>query len=169
MKNKIFIYRMKKIINPWKNVEGYMCFACSPANPSGLHMDFYEDGDDVVAIWEPTTYTQGWLDTLHGGVQCTLMDEVAAWVILRKLQTTGVTSKLDAKFIKSVSTNDPQLTIRGRMKDKKRNAVFVETEIFNSQNELCTRADIIYFVVSRERAAEEFSFRGCFIEEEETP
>ena len=35
---------MKKIINPWRNHEGYNCFGCSPDNPIGLHLEFYEDG-----------------------------------------------------------------------------------------------------------------------------
>lgn len=26
---------MKKIINPWKNVEGYNCFGCAPHNAAG--------------------------------------------------------------------------------------------------------------------------------------
>ena len=29
---------MKKIINPWRNHEGYNCFGCSPDNPIGLDM-----------------------------------------------------------------------------------------------------------------------------------
>jgi acyl-coenzyme A thioesterase PaaI-like protein len=156
---------MKKIINPWKGVEGYLCFACSPDNPSGLQMEFYEDGDDVVSVWKPTHHQQGWLKTLHGGIQCTLMDELAAWVILRKLQTTGVTSKIETRFIKSISTEDPQLTIRGRIKDKKRNAVFVDTEIYNAAGELCSRAELIYFIASPEQARQQFSFTGCQTEE----
>ena len=35
---------MKKIINPWKNMEGYNCFGCSPDNEAGVRMEFYEDG-----------------------------------------------------------------------------------------------------------------------------
>lgn len=157
---------MKKIVNPWQGIEGYMCFACSPDNPSGLHMEFYEDGDDVVALWKPEDFCQGWLDTLHGGIQSTLMDEIAGWTIVRKLQTTGVTSRLEAKFIKSISTKEPELTIRSRIKEQKRNAVFLEAEIFNSQQELCARADIVYFVVPPEKAASEFFFKGCKLEDE---
>ncbi|SBV96536.1 PaaI family thioesterase [uncultured Dysgonomonas sp.] len=157
---------MKKIINPWVGLDGYMCFACSPANPSGLHMEFYEDGDDIVAYWKPNEYMQGWLKTLHGGIQSTLMDEIGGWIIIRKLQTTGVTSRLEAKFIKSISTDEPLLTIRGRIKDRKRNAVFLEAEIYNSQDKLCARADMVYFVVSKERATEEFHFCGCKTEDE---
>ncbi len=159
---------MKKIINPWDGLDGYFCFGCSPANPSGLHLEFYEDGDDIVAFWKPKGEYQGWLKTLHGGIQSTLMDELAGWVVLRKLQTTGVTSRLDARFIKSISTDEPRLMIRGRLKEIKRNAVFLESEIYNSKDELCARADLVFFVVNAERATEEFHFCGCKTEEEQT-
>ena len=26
---------MKKIINPWEGLDGYMCFGCAPNNPLG--------------------------------------------------------------------------------------------------------------------------------------
>ena len=116
---------MKKIINPWEGLDGYMCFGCAPNNPLGLHMEFFEDGDDIVAFWKPQGTYQGWLRTLHGGIQTTLMDELAGWVVLRKLQTSGVTSRLDAKFMKSISTDEPQLTIRGRMTDRKLSLIHI--------------------------------------------
>ena len=86
---------MKKIINPWKGMEGYNCFGCAPNNEAGVKMEFYEDNDEVISIWRPRPEYQGWIDTLHGGIQAVLLDEICAWVILRKLQTTGVTSKMD--------------------------------------------------------------------------
>ncbi len=140
---------MKKIINPWKGLDGYMCFGCAPENPQGLHMEFYEDGEDIVAFWEPESHYQGWLETLHGGIQTTMMDELAGWVVLRKLQTSGVTSRLDARFLKSISTREPRLMIRGRIKEQ-----------------LCSRADIVYFVVTKEQATEKFHFAGCKTEDE---
>ena len=69
---------MKKIINPWKDMEGYNCFGCSPDNEAGVRMEFYEDGDEVVSIWKPRPEYQGWLNTLHGGIQSVLLDESAA-------------------------------------------------------------------------------------------
>ena len=36
---------MKKIINPWKGMEGYNCFGCAPNNEAGVKMEFYEDND----------------------------------------------------------------------------------------------------------------------------
>ena len=96
---------MKKIINPWKDMEGYNCFGCSPDNEAGVRMEFYEDGDEVVSIWKPRPEYQGWLNTLHGGIQSVLLDEICGWVVFRKLQTGGVTSKMESRFRKSISTN----------------------------------------------------------------
>ena len=93
---------MKKIINPWKDMEGYNCFGCSPDNEAGVRMEFYEDGDEVVSIWKPRPEYQGWLNTLHGGIQSVLLDEICGWVVFRKLQTGGVTSKIEARLYNSM-------------------------------------------------------------------
>lgn len=117
---------MKKIINPWKGLEGYNCFGCAPNNEAGVKMEFYEDGDEVVSIWKPRPEYQGWIDTLHGGIQAVLMDEICAWVVLRKLQTTGVTSKMETRYRKSVDTKDSHIVLRASIKEVKRNIVIVE-------------------------------------------
>ena len=49
---------MKKIINPWTRREGYDCFGCCPNNPIGVHMTFFEDGDDIVSYWKPSQHYQ---------------------------------------------------------------------------------------------------------------
>lgn len=75
---------LRKIKNPWLHKPGYDCICCSPTNPIGLHLEFWEDGEDVITRWKPSTHYQGWLDTLHGGIQSMLLDEVAGWVVTRK-------------------------------------------------------------------------------------
>ena len=44
---------MKKISNPYLNKEGYNCVCCAPNNPVGLHLEFWEEGEDVLTIWNP--------------------------------------------------------------------------------------------------------------------
>ena len=36
---------MIKLKNPYAEYKEYNCFGCSPTNPSGLKMEFHEDGD----------------------------------------------------------------------------------------------------------------------------
>ena len=141
---------MKKIINPWKDMEGYNCFGCAPNNEAGVKMEFYEDGDEVVSIWKPRPEYQGWFNTLHGGIQSVLLDEICAWVVLRKLQTTGVTSKMETRFRKSVATTDSHIVLRASIREQKR-----------------TEATCTYFTFSQEKAEKEMFFRRCEVEKEE--
>lgn len=157
---------MKKISNPWAGREGYMCFGCSPANANGLHLEFYEDGADIVATWQPDGRFQGWLDTLHGGIQCTLLDEVAGWVVMRKMNTSGVTSRLNTRFLKSIPTTEAQLTVRARLRAIKRNLAFIDAEIYDGAGQVCARAEAIYFTVSREKAESQYHFSSCRLENE---
>lgn len=158
---------MKKIINPWKGFKGYYCFGCSPDNPMGVKMEFYEDGDEIVSFWKPKPEYQGWLDTLHGGIQAVLLDEICAWVIVRKLQTTGVTSKMETRYRKSISTNDTLLEIRASIQEQKRNIILVKATIYNSAKEICTEAVCTYFTFSKEKSQQEMFFTSCEVEETE--
>ena len=130
---------MKKIINPWKGMEGYNCFGCAPNNEAGVKMEFYEDNDEVIC----------------------------AWVILRKLQTTGVTSKMETRYRKSISTNDSHVVLKAHIKEVKRNIVIIEARLYNKDEELCTEALCTYFTFPKEKAREEMHFLSCEVEDEE--
>ena len=158
---------MKKIINPWKGFEGYNCFGCSPDNEAGVKMEFYEDGDEVVSIWKPRPDYQVWLNTLHGGIQAVLLDEICAWVVLRKLQTTGMTSKMETRYRKAISTNDSHVVLRAKIKETKRNIVFIEAKLYDKDGDLCTEAVCTYFTFPQEKAREEMFFKTCEVEPEE--
>lgn len=155
---------MKKIINPWIGIPKYNCFGCSPNNPFGLHMEFFEDGDYIVSKWHPERNYQGWVDTMHGGVLSTLIDETCGWVVTRKMQTSGFTASLNVKFRKPVSTNEPVLTIRANIVKQMRNLLFIHAEISNSQGEVCVEGETTYFLMNQEKA-KEMGFIKCEVEE----
>ncbi|WP_071145124.1 PaaI family thioesterase [Bacteroides ihuae] len=158
---------MKKIINPWKEKEGYNCFGCAPNNPVGVKMEFYEDGDEIVSLWYLKPEYQGWIDSLHGGIQAVLLDEICGWTILRKLQTGGVTSKMETRYLKPVSTTDDHVVLRAHIQEKRRNIILLEAGLYNQQGELCTKALCTYFTFPQEKAKAEMHFMGCEVEEEE--
>lgn len=158
---------MKKIRNPYIGLEhdGYNCFACAPHNPYGLKMEFYEDGDDVVCFWTPRAEYQGWVQTLHGGIQATLMDEVGGWVISRKLQTAAMTTALNMKYRKPVPTGDDvQVEVRAHIVDRKRSFVMIEATL-SCEGEVCSSADITYYCFPEQKAREEFHFLPYELEE----
>lgn len=158
---------MKKIINPWKGMARYHCFGCAPNNEAGVKMEFYEDGDEIVSVWKPQPQYQGWIDTLHGGIQAVLLDEICGWVVTRKLQTAGVTSKMETRYLKPVSTKDKYIVLRASIKEQRRNFVTIEASLYSYAGELCTQAVCTYYTFSREKAEEVMQFRDCEVEEEE--
>ena len=93
---------MRKIKNVHINddPEVYQCFGCSPHNEFGLHLEFWEDGREVVSFWNPKQFLQSYPKVVHGGIQSTLLDEIAGWVVYVKCGTVGLTSELKVKFRK---------------------------------------------------------------------
>lgn len=158
---------MKKIKNPWAGLteKGYNCFACAPTNPYGLKMEFYEDSDDIVSFWTPDDNYQGWLKTLHGGIQATLLDEAAGWLISRKLQTSGMTTNLNVKYMKPIPTgHDIKLEIRARIKEIKRTFAFIDAEI-SYNGTVCTKGDLTFYCFPKEVAERDFYFTNCEVED----
>lgn len=158
---------MKRIINPWRGMDGYRCFGCDPRSEQGLRMEFYEDGDRIVSRWKPRPEFQGWVDTLHGGIQATLADEISSWVVFRKFQTSGVTSRMEVRYLKPIHTSEDHITLQATVVRQRRNIVDIEVKIFNSQDQFCTEALCIYFLFPKEKAHEEFHFCDCGVEEDE--
>lgn len=155
---------IKKIINPYIGLDGYNCFGCSPDNPFGLHLCFYEDGDDIVSKWKPSDNYQGWLNTLHGGIQALLLDEICGWVVTRKLQTAGVTSKMETKYKRPVATNGGEITVRAHIREQKRNIVIIDAVLIDEQGNVCTEATCTYFAFPQEKAIQEMNFQPCEVE-----
>jgi uncharacterized protein (TIGR00369 family) len=156
---------MRKIKNPWTHKEGYNCFGCAPENPFGLHMDFYEEGDDIICFWIPQQHYQGWIGVLHGGIISTLIDETAGWVVTRKLQAAGMTSRLAVKFHQAIRSDETQVTVRARITEQKRNIAIIHVEVENSHGVVCAEGEATYFVMSKEKS-EEMGFISCDVEKE---
>lgn len=143
---------MRKIRNPFKGLEGYNCFGCSPDNSSGLQLSFEEEGDELVSVWTPKNFLQGYHNVLHGGIQATLMDEIASWVVYVKLDTSGVTSTMNVRYLKPVYVTDTRLTLRASVKELRRNLADIEVRLFDSNQNLCVQALITYFTFSKDKS-----------------
>jgi uncharacterized protein (TIGR00369 family) len=143
---------MRKIRNPFKGLEGYNCFGCSPDNSSGLKLSFVEEGDELVSVWSPKSYFQGYHNILHGGIQATLMDEIASWVVYVKLDAFGFTSTMNVRYLKPVYVTDTMLTLRASVKELRKNLADIEVKLFDQHQNLCAWALITYFTFSKNKS-----------------
>lgn len=154
---------MKKIRNPWKdpkNIGDYNCFACSPYNESGLQLEFWEDGDEIVSKWDPLRMYEGWIGVLHGGIQATLLDEIGGWVVMLKLGTTGVTSEMQVKYLKPVQISGGELTVRGKLESVDSRIATISASLFNGAGVECASATLSYFVFPEKIAKARYHFPG---------
>lgn len=151
---------IKRILNPFLKVPGYCCPGCCPTNEKGLRLKFYEEGDDVFSFWMPDPAYQSWTNTLHGGIHCMLLDEVAGWVVFHKLCTTAVTSKMETKYLKPITMDGGRIEIRARITKQMRQVAYIDAELIQ-RGEVCTKATVIYFCAPKEKALEEYGFAGC--------
>jgi uncharacterized protein (TIGR00369 family) len=151
---------MRKIHNPFRGREGYHCFGCSPDHDSGLQLSFLEDGDEIISVWEPKPQFEGYQGVLHGGIQSTLMDEIASWVVYVKLKVAGLTSSMEVRYMKPVFMNGGAVTIRARVLGMRRNLADIRVGIYNKENELCSEGTIVFFTFSEKRSKESFFYPG---------
>ena len=55
------------------------CFGCGPANPRGLRIRSFEDGDVLRAEWTPEAHHEAFEGMLNGGIIGALMDCHSNW------------------------------------------------------------------------------------------
>lgn len=149
---------MKKILNPYPKLKEYNCFGCSPDNSWGLKMSFYEHDDYIMSKWMPHNNFQGYINILHGGIQTTLMDEIASWLIQVKIKTAGVTAKMETRFIKPVLMNKGEILLKAKLIEERKRFARVFVQLFDSENILCTESSIAYFVFPEKLAKKEFNY-----------
>ena len=87
-------------------VEPHNCFACGELNEHGLHLDLHVEGDRCWTELSLPERFQGWEGIAHGGILCTILDEVMAWS-LAATDNWGVTARLNVAFRKPVALGRP--------------------------------------------------------------
>lgn len=150
---------MKPLKNPYAGLPGYNCFGCSPANPLGLKMDFFEDGDEIVSSWEPGEHYQGYLRVLHGGIQATMLDELASWYVFVKLQTTGMTGSMSITYHSPVDIDKGIIEMRASEESIEKKRARIRCLLFQ-EGVLKSEALCEYVVFSRIVAEKKFHYPG---------
>ena len=151
---------MTKLFKPFEGAPEYYCFGCSPSNPIGLNLEFIEDGEFVKADWNPKPEFQGFKNVLHGGIQSTLMDEIAAWCVNIKVATAGVTQELNVKFHKAVYTNGGPIKLKSHLVMTDKNIAYIHVDLYNSKEELCSEGEFKYFTYPEPIAKRKLFYPG---------
>jgi len=152
---------VREIINPFVNRPGYGCYGCSPDNDQGLRMSFSEDGDDIVCAWTPEPRFAGYGGILHGGIQATLHDEIASWVVMVKLATAGFTERLEVDYRNPVRVDAGTLSLRSRIERIDGNKAYVRTSLADGTGKLGSESLAVYFTLPPRIAEKKMAYPGA--------
>ncbi|MFP4300552.1 MAG: PaaI family thioesterase [Spirochaetaceae bacterium] len=124
---------MRELRNPFVDQPGYNCFGCNPGNPLGLRMTFFEKEDQVLSFWEPKDEYQGFSGVLHGGIQATLMDELASWFVFVKLRTSGMTEGMRLSYTHPVYTTGGKLTLTAELAEQRKRRAEILVRLYQGE------------------------------------
>ena len=151
---------MKNIQNPFLSAQGYNCFGCSPENKEGLKLTFKTDNEYIYADWLPEKKFEGYPGVLHGGIQSTLLDEIASWNVYALAGTGGVTAKIELKFKKPVPSNKGKIKLSSKIIDINKKIAKMEVRLFSPEGNLCTHGHIDYFIFPPDYAQDKLLYPG---------
>lgn len=102
-------------------------------------------GEEVVCEWEPQQQFQGWMNILHGGIQATMMDEIASWFVFVQLKTSGVTSRMDVKLMKPAQMDKGPFRMRAKLHEMRRNIAVIFVELTDGSGTKVAESFMHYF------------------------
>lgn len=105
---------------------GNICFGCGEANPDGLHIHSFWEGEESVCVWSSEPRYQGWEGLMNGGILATLIDchcmgtaMAAAYqhegrALDSEPQYRYATARITVNYLKP-TPNDRPITLRARV------------------------------------------------------
>jgi uncharacterized protein (TIGR00369 family) len=151
---------MIKLNNPYLRYEQYRCFACDPRHPFGLKMEFSLNEGRIYSEWIPLPDFQGFHQVIHGGVQATLADEIAGWVVQVVCKSAGVTTDLHVRYLKPVLLDNGPLKLEAWLESTEGNKAVIRVHITDKNQTLCTTAEAIYHLFDEETSRNTFYYPG---------
>jgi uncharacterized protein (TIGR00369 family) len=118
------------------------CFGCSTSNPRGLALAFAPIGDGVETTYVAATDLCGMHGVVHGGIQAAMLDEAmghAAHAALAGEDLDIATIELAVRYHRPTPTGEP-ITIRARLVRTEDRDLWMEAEIRDGRDRVCTEA-----------------------------
>ena len=132
-----------------QKLEDNGCFVCGPKNPKGFNLKFYiEGGKSVVSECTPTQEYCGFMKVFHGGLQCTLLDDLTIWTLVGLKKRLGATLELNVDFLKPLYIGK-KIFLKGEIISEEDNIAYVRGELINQRGDVCTRAESKILLISK--------------------
>ena len=129
------------------------CFACGTLNTHGMRLEIHiEEGRSWTELRLEQRF-EGWEGIAHGGILCTILDEVMAWSLVGA-DNWGVTARLAVNFKRPVPVDQP-IRAEGWVTEMRRRLVTTSGSIVDvADGTLLASADALYVAATQDRKRE---------------
>lgn len=129
------------------------CFACGTLNTQGMHLELHIE---QARSWTELTLEprfEGWEGIAHGGILCTILDEVMAWSLVGA-DNWGVTARLSVDFKRPVQIGQA-IRAEGWVTRERRRLVETAGTIMDAADgAVLATADAVYLAATEQRKRE---------------
>jgi uncharacterized protein (TIGR00369 family) len=134
-------------------IRPHHCFACGDLNVDGLRLRLHVEDDGCWTALELPDRFEGWEGIAHGGIVCTILDEVMAWSLARS-DAWGVTARLSVEFKRPVPIGVP-VRAQGRIVRSRRRVHDTEATLVDARDgTVLATASAVYVSAPAERRQE---------------
>lgn len=109
------------------------CFGCSPTNPGGLRLRFFQRGDAVTTTCRIPDRLHGAPAIAHGGIVATILDEVSCMAGLAARGGFFVTGELSVRYDRPCPV-ETDLTATARIVETRPRYVIIEAELRHGEH-----------------------------------
>jgi uncharacterized protein (TIGR00369 family) len=126
---------------------------CGKANPRGLQLDLYLVDGRVETRYRIPGYVQGFPGAAHGGVLCTILDEVMAWAAIESTGRYHVTGEMSVRFLAPAVPGE-EIHAHGEITEDRRRYLVCRGEVLAADGRQLAKAEGKYFAVPPAKQAE---------------
>lgn len=134
-------------------IRPHHCFACGTLNVDGLGLALHVEGD---ACWTEVVLPDrfaGWQGIAHGGIVCTILDEVMAWSLVAG-DHWALTARMNVEFKRPVPIGR-SIRAEGRLTSIRRRLLETSARLVDAgSGELLATAEALYVAAPHDRKAE---------------
>jgi acyl-coenzyme A thioesterase PaaI-like protein len=129
------------------------CFACGTLNAHGMQLDLHIEPGRCWTELSLETRFEGWEGIAHGGIVCTILDEVMAWSLVGA-DNWGVTAKLSVDFKRPIHVGRPIRAEGWVTKERRRLVATAGTVVDRGDGTVLATADALYLAATEDRKRE---------------
>ena len=129
------------------------CFACGTLNTHGMQLQLHIEAGRCWTELSLEPRFEGWEGIAHGGILCTILDEVMAWSLVGA-DNWGVTARLSVDFKRPVRVGRP-IRAEGWVTKERRRLVSTAGSIVDpADGAVLATAEAAYLAATDERKRE---------------